>query len=67
MTSEEDKKHLLKEYYENIKKAKVSVIKRSQLRGGRWKALLNDSIDCLELGDYGADGSDLPFNLVNKI
>lgn len=62
ISSEEEKKAHLKEYYDTVKKNKKARLSRfgPSSSGGRWKATLENNVACIALGDSGADESALP-------
>lgn len=63
-TSEEEKEKLLKEFYETRKKLKAIASKLSSQGDGRWRTLINGTVNVIALGDYGADESALPRNII---
>lgn len=57
--TDEDKRRLLKENFDARKKLKAASIQHSPWGDGKWKAMIDDTLDVIALGDYGADVSAL--------
>ena len=61
--TDDDNQRLIKDHFNARKKPKAASIRRSPLGDGRWKAVIEDRVEAIAPGHYGADESALPLKV----